>query len=145
EVGLDASPDVLIADWMLKNHIHGLHVSAVFRALHPRLSTVLITGFPSRDLLDESDRHGIPRLPEKPFARSDPEDAVTSALAGPAAATELGPAIAALALDPAGRIQFASERARQLCAAAGLPARPTRLAELIEGDGAALLVASETD
>jgi DNA-binding NtrC family response regulator len=145
EVGLDASPDVLIADWMLKNHIHGLHVSSVFRALHPRLNTVLITGFPSRDLLEESDRHGIARLLEKPFDLADLEDAVASALARPGGSTELGPAIAALALNPMGEIQFASERARQLCAAAGLPVQPGRLAELIDGDGLALLEAAETD
>ena len=42
EAGFDAEPDVLIADWMLKDHIHGLHVSEVFRALNPELSTILI-------------------------------------------------------------------------------------------------------
>lgn len=147
EVGLDASPDVLIADWMLKNHIHGLHVSAVFRALHPRLNTVLITGFPSRDLLEESDRHGVARLLEKPFDLSDLDEAVTSALTKPGAASEVGPAIAALAIDPTGAIQFVSERARQLCAAAGLPPRPGRLAELFDGDGdgSALVEAAEAD
>jgi DNA-binding NtrC family response regulator len=79
EVGLDTSPDVLVADWMLKNHIHGLHVSAVFRALHPNLNTILITGFPSRDLLEESDRCGISRLLEKPFDLRDFDEAVSNA------------------------------------------------------------------
>lgn len=145
EVGLDAAPDVLVADWMLKNHIHGLHVSAVFRALHPRLNTILITGFPSRDLLEESDRHGIARLLEKPFDLADLHEAVASALVQSADATELGPTIAAVALSPSGEIQFASERARQLFAAVGLAESPMRFAEIVEGGTTGQIEAAESD
>ncbi len=81
EAGFDAAPDLLIADWMLKSHIHGLHVSEVFRALNPRLHTILITGFPSRDLLEESDRCGVSHLLEKPFELWELQDAVDRALA----------------------------------------------------------------
>ena len=80
EAGFAAAPDVLVADWMLKNHIHGLHVSEVFRALHPKLSTILITGFPSRDLVEESDRCGVSRLLEKPFDLSELHGALEMAL-----------------------------------------------------------------
>ena len=80
EIGFDTKPDVLIADWMLKDHIHGLHVSEVFRALHPGLNTILITGFPSQDLLEESDRCGVSRLLEKPFDLQELQDAVRFAL-----------------------------------------------------------------
>ena len=145
EIGFDASPDVLVADWMLKNHIHGLHVSAVFRALHPRLNTVLITGFPSRDLLEESDRCGITRLLEKPFDLRDLDEAVSSALAHPNEGPELGPAIAAVAVDSAGAIQFSSERAQQIFAAAHLPATPSRLADVFEGETLALVESAESD
>jgi two-component system response regulator (stage 0 sporulation protein F) len=145
EVGFDASPDVLVADWMLKNHIHGLHVSAVFRALHPRLSTVLITGFPSRDLIEESDRVGIARLLEKPFDLRDLDEAVSNALAQPSGGTDLGPSIAAVAVDPTGVIQFASERAQQIFAAAQLPATPARLADLIEGGALSVVESAEAD
>jgi CheY-like chemotaxis protein len=145
EVGLDASPDVLVADWMLKNHIHGLHVSAVFRALHPRLNTILITGFPSQDLLEESDRHGIARLLEKPFDLADLDAAVANALIPIGDAADLGPTIAAIAVSPAGEIQFASERAHQLFATVGIAGKPVRLAEVIEGDVQALAEAAEAD
>lgn len=145
EAGLDAEPDVLIADWMLKNHIHGLHVSAVFRALIPGLNTVLITGFPSRDLLEESDRHGITRLLEKPFDLADLDAAVTNALTHSSDASELGPAIAAISVSPAGSVQFASARARELFEAAGLGGLPEGVADLLEGDGLALIESAERD
>lgn len=145
EVGLDASPDVLVADWMLKNHIHGLHVSAVFRALHPRLNTILITGFPSRDLLEESDRHGIARLLEKPFDLAELDEAVSSALAQSGDPAELGPTIAAVALSSSGEIQFASERARQIFAAAGLAEQPAAFADVVPGYTTAQLEGAESD
>jgi DNA-binding NtrC family response regulator len=145
EVGLDASPDVLVADWMLKNHIHGLHVSAVFRALHPNLNTILITGFPSRDLLEESDRCGISRLLEKPFDLRDFDEAVSNALAHPVDGTDLPPGIAAVAVDANGAIQFASLRAQQLFAVSKLGPSPTHLSELIDGDALAAIEASVGD
>lgn len=145
EVGLDASPDVLVADWMLKNHIHGLHVSAVFRALHPRLSTVLITGFPSRDLIEESDRCGISRLLEKPFDLQDLDDAVSNALARPSEGADLAAGIAAIAVDPTGGIQFSSVRAQQLFTASKLIALPQQLADVIDGDALASVEAAVAD
>ncbi len=139
EIGLDAAPDVLVADWMLKNHIHGMHVSAVFRAVHPNLNTILITGFPSRDLLEESDRCGIARLLEKPFDLQDLDEAVASALARPSDRADLSPGIAAIVVDAGGAIQFASSRARQLFEMSKLPPMPAQLADLIEGDALALV------
>ncbi len=145
EVGLDASPDVLVADWMLKNHIHGLHVSAVFRALHPNLNTILITGFPSRDLLEESDRCGISRLLEKPFDLQDLDAAVSSALARPADGADPSPGIAAIVVDASGTLQFASQRAQQLFAASKLTSNPVRLTDLIEGEALAAVEAAVSD
>ena len=145
EVGLDAKPDVLITDWMLKNHIHGLHVSEVFQALHPRLNTILITGFPSRDLLEESDRCGVSRLLEKPFELKDLEDAVRIAVSEPRCDEDLGTEIAAVAIGVEGEIQFASNHARELMLAARLVEDPARLDEIIEGDVIALLRAGERE
>lgn len=145
EVGFDASPDVLVADWMLKNHIHGLHVSAVFRALHPRLNTVLITGFPSRDLMEESDRCGISRLLEKPFDLRDLDEAMSNALSRPNEGPEVGQAIAAVAVDSGGAILFSSERAQQIFAAANVPPTPSRLAEVFEGEALALVESADSD
>ncbi len=143
EVGFDTRPDILITDWMLKNHIHGLHVSEVFQALHPRLNTILITGFPSRDLLEESDRCGVSRLLEKPFELKDLEDAVRDALSEPRDAEEFGAEIAALAIGMRGDIQFASNRARELMTSAGLPGEPQRFEDVIEDDALDLLRVAE--
>ena len=145
EAGFDTSPDVLIADWMLKNHIHGLHVSEVFRALHPHLNTILITGFPSRDLLEESDRCGVSQLLEKPFDLQELQTAISNAMMESPERPELGPPIAAIAVDPAGYLQFASPRASELFAAAGLPADADRLSLMIDGDAEATLGAGERD
>lgn len=144
EAGFDAAPDVLIADWMLKNHIHGLHVSEVFRALHPGLNTILITGFPSRDLLEESDRCGVARLLEKPFDLADLQEAVQGALTRPGdPATEAGAPIAAVAIASDGTLQYASPRANELL---GLDARsegPVDIDALIAGDARSLLARAE--
>lgn len=142
EAGFDVAPDVLIADWMLKNHIHGLHVSEVFRALHPRLNTILITGFPSRDLLEESDRCGVSRLLEKPFDLTDLHDAVEGALAR-VPTEETGPPIAAIAVASDGRIEFASDRANELIAASALPSDAAHLSEWIDADVVATLASAE--
>ena len=66
----------------------------------------MITGFPSKDLLSESDRCGVLQLLEKPFALEELKSAVTNAslaekspLAGSVSAT---PNTEAPALYPAG-------------------------------------------
>ena len=145
EVGFDARPDVLIADWMLKNHIHGLHVSEAFRALHPGLSTILITGFPSRDLLEESDRCGVTRLLEKPFELQDLQDAVDGALSHEALGEGDGPSVAAIAVGADGDLQFSSTGASELIEGAGLSPELGRLDRLIEGDALAQLGDAEQD
>lgn len=145
ESGFDTAPDVLIADWMLKNDIHGLHVSEVFRALHPQLSTILITGFPSRDLLEESDRCGVSRLLEKPFELRDLQSAVDCALNDETDRTDLGPPIAAIALAADGRVEFVSARAGEIIEQHGMSQEAGSIEELIEGDGLALLAAAEED
>lgn len=145
DAGFDAAPDVLIADWMLKNHIHGLHVSEVFQALHPGLNTILITGFPSRDLLEESDRCGVSRLLEKPFDLRDLHEAVASALVDTPAGEGLRPPIAAAAISEAGRVEFATQRTGELLAAAGIPIGDDRLDQIVAGDAREILERAEGD
>jgi DNA-binding NtrC family response regulator len=145
EVGFDTKPDVLVADWMLKNHIHGLHVSEVFRALHPELNTILITGFPSRDLLEESDRCGISRLLEKPFDLQDLQDAVESALSQSSERREFDAPIAAVAVGTEGELQFTSHRADELMREAQVPGNAKFLSDVINGDSQVHLKMAETD
>ncbi len=130
EAGFAAAPDVLVTDWMLKNHIHGLHVSEVFRALHPKLRTILITGFPSRDLFEESARCGVSRLLEKPFDLSELHGALEMALAedGPLKPSST---IAAMAVGSQGEIQFASDSAKGFFKAAGISENTPTVAKAI--------------
>ena len=111
---ISASPDVLVADWMLKNHMHGLHVSEAMKAVNPDLHTILITGFPSRDLLLESDRCGVLQLLEKPFDLQALEDAIRRAEQTPADSVRRSEPVAVFEIDAAGRIEFANRCARNL-------------------------------
>ncbi len=113
--GISANPDVLVTDWMLKNHLHGLHVCEALKAIHPALSTILITGFPSKDLICESERCGVTQVLEKPFDLGDFKQAVRDASS---AARDLVPTkpLAVVEIDPDGKFQFVSEGARQLFA-----------------------------
>ena len=156
EAGIGFNPDVLVADWMLKNHIHGLHVSQIFRALHPRLNTILITGFPSRDLLEESGRSGVMRLLEKPFdltelQRAVRDAALLGATASPPASESEDDAlsvyqnapVAAIAVNAAGGIEFVSERARELFAESPLGRDPETLQELLGPTGVERVIEAE--
>ncbi len=146
EAGFGASPDVLVADWMLKNHIHGLHVSEVFRALHPKLNTILITGFPSRDLFEASDRCGVTRLLEKPFDLRDLQEAVRLAATGTPLPSDAGPPIAAMAVSPEGEIVFASDRAGELLESLELAREgPVRLEALIGAEALERVGLAESD
>ncbi len=113
DLGLAACPEVLVTDWMLKNHIHGLHVAEALKAVNPALHTILITGFPSKDLLSESDRCGVLQLLEKPFDLRELQAAVLRA-----SETKLKPGraqpIAVVEADLDGTIRFVSQRAREI-------------------------------
>ena len=124
EVGLDASPDVLVADWMLKNHIHGLHVSAVFRALHPQPEH-----HPDHRLPLPRSARGVGSLRDRASAREAlrPAGSRRGRLERARAPEPREPisrrGSQPIAVDPSGRIQFASLRAQQLFAASKLASR----------------------
>ena len=66
-VGLAQGPDVLVADWMLRHSVHGLHVAEALRVADPALHTVVVTGFPASDVTVDLERVGILEVLEKPF------------------------------------------------------------------------------
>ena len=68
DLGARYRPDVLVADWMLRNSIHGLHVSQVLRTIRPEAQTILITGFASQHLKAEAKRFRVYDFIEKPFS-----------------------------------------------------------------------------
>lgn len=74
-------PELLVADWMLRDQVHGLQVQEALRLLNPDLRSVLITGFPSEDLaLAARERPGLVVL-AKPFGFEQLAAAVEEALA----------------------------------------------------------------
>ena len=131
--GLAHSPSVLIADWMLKNHFHGLHVSEALKSVNPSLHTILITSFPSADLLAESDRCGVLQLLEKPFQLKHLQEAVDNALDAKSVSDPVR-ALAVVEANAEGEICFASPKARHLFEQAGLVDVPARIDELFPED-----------
>ena len=47
EIGKEFAPQVILADWMLKDHVHGLQVAETLREHRPELQILLMTGFPA--------------------------------------------------------------------------------------------------
>lgn len=120
ETGARFRPTVLVVDWMLKNHLHGLHVAAALRAVQPETAVILITGFPSRDLKSAAERAGVFRFVEKPFELESIRAAVDeAALSGGARTPGQLPGLLDVRLD--GRILHANSAARALLREAGLP------------------------
>lgn len=130
--GLRASPDFLVADWMLRSGIHGLQVSDVLRGVSPSLRTILITGFPSRDLQSESERRGVAKLLEKPFDLEALQDALERASERPARERERP--VAVIEVEEDGAIAFASVGARALLAATGAGSDAGRMQDLLGRD-----------
>ncbi|MFN8392557.1 MAG: response regulator [Bdellovibrionota bacterium] len=83
DIGSFVRPDVLVTDWMLKDHVHGLAVSEALRLVYPSLQTVLITGFASQDLRVDARVADVFEFLEKPFPMEDIEQAVRNALVSP--------------------------------------------------------------
>ncbi len=116
-LGLAHRPDVLVADWMLRHSVHGLHVAEALRAADPALHTVLVTGFPDSDLTMDRTRVGIVDLLEKPFDMEDLGNAVARAVEAPEGKEEEG--VAVFVLDGQGAIKAANRAGGRLRAAAG--------------------------
>jgi len=72
-------PDIIIADWMLRGQLDGLHVANSMRALYPALQTILITGYPSRELRARAKASRVFSFIEKPFSVAKVADEVRRA------------------------------------------------------------------
>ncbi len=117
--GLDLAtryrPDVLVTDWMLKNHIHGLHLVNVTRSVLPDTRAILITGFPSSDLVEDAAEARVLDFIEKPFDLTQIRRAVHQ-VAGASMLPADRPVLAMLEVDAAGAILYANDHARELLA-----------------------------
>jgi DNA-binding response OmpR family regulator len=80
ELGLAHCPDVVIADWMLKHHLHGGDVCGWIRAACPHVKTIFMTGY--LDKVPQVDRWSahMETIIEKPFHKERLLEAVNRAL-----------------------------------------------------------------
>jgi DNA-binding NtrC family response regulator len=115
EVGTRFRPDVLVVDWMLKDEMHGLHVTRALRVARAEIQAILITGFPSPELQAEAEDADIFAFMQKPFDLDRMVEVVGRAARGPASkATEIP--IGLIEIDSEGNIVHANAVARKLFA-----------------------------
>lgn len=121
-------PEVVVTDWMLADHIHGVHVAQVLQAVLPGVQVILITGFPSDDLEADVEKAGLIDFIEKPFDL----DRIRSAVRKAAATTaEESPVILPmLEVDADGSIRFANSAAREILAETQAGAEAATLADV---------------
>jgi DNA-binding response OmpR family regulator len=81
DFGREWLPRVLVADWMLASPLDGLKVSEAVRAANPQLQTILITGYPSRELKALAEKARVHSFIEKPFSLAEVAAAVRQAAA----------------------------------------------------------------
>ncbi len=127
--GVRFRPDVLVADWLLRDRIHGLQVARVLQAVDPRMQTILITGFASADLKQEARAAGVFEFVEKPFELHQMVDIIESASTNKAR-RRASPQFAVLEVDSRGVIVNANDKARDLFGSASAGRNARRLDEL---------------
>jgi len=106
--GLRRRPTVLVADWMLQNRLHGLHVARALQLVDAGIQTILMTGYPSQDLCAAAEACGSCEVLEKPFRLATFHAAIERALSAPRPdpAEPCDHAVGILELDGRGRITF---------------------------------------
>jgi len=138
--GVRFRPHVLVTDWMLRDHIHGLRVSNVLRAVDPTMQAIVITGFPSSDLQRDARHSGVFRFIEKPFELDEMVEAVNTA-----ASTKHTGAMALFGLvevDSRGHIVNTNCKSRDMMSRTRPGADAERLEELLGNDAIRHLVES---
>ena len=129
DIGTRFRPDVIVVDWMLKHHVHGLHVVDALRTVCPNLQAILVTGFASDDLRVDAGSKQIIRFIEKPFDRDEIRKAVQQAINADPIETKVHvPAV--IEIDVDGKILFANQRARELFTATHAGRNTSNLNEL---------------
>jgi DNA-binding response OmpR family regulator len=137
ERGLRLLPSVLVSDWMLRNHVHGLHVADALRAVDGGLPAILMTGFPSRDLRSQARELRIVDFLEKPFELSELVAAVERAgAARRRARSRVGFGVIVTRGD---LCVHSSERARALLASTPAGRAPAQVGEIFGRDDLAAL------
>ncbi len=132
--GINFKPHVLINDWILGTRVHGIHVAQVLRMVCGRVKTLLISGYPSSDLVDSAGSWGIFRFLTKPTAPSALLDGIAAALESPDEETAVTPA-ALLKIGKEGLVSGFNDEGARLLLDAGLnaPLPLERLGSLPDG------------
>jgi len=139
--GLRRRPAVLVADWMLQNRFHGLHVARALQLVDPEIQTVLMTGYPSRDLHEAIKECGSCELLAKPFRLAAFHAAVERALNAPrpAARERDDSAVGILEVDERGRVWFENRAAAEILGRVRRAGDPPSLYQLFHRHDAAAL------
>ncbi len=80
QIATEFAPDVLLADWMLKDRLHGLDIGLALRAADSNLPILLMTGYASTELRERANEAGVFRFLEKPFGLEEVASAVADAI-----------------------------------------------------------------
>ncbi len=113
EIGIFERPDILVTDWMLSDHIHGLNVVDALRSVQPNIQPIVMTGFASEDLRKKASRMEIFEFIEKPFDIAELKSIVERAAESPKKPAQT-PQIAIVETDLNGKILYATPDAKQL-------------------------------
>ena len=119
----------LVTDWMLKNHVHGLHVARALRAVTPQVRALLVTGFASNHLRAEANQTQVDDFIEKPFGL----ERLRSAVRGAGLRRKTAPGqctLAVMEVDGEGSIVFRNAGARELLAETRAGQEAASLAEV---------------
>jgi CheY-like chemotaxis protein len=123
-------PDVLITDWMLENHIHGLSVAEALRVVRPSTKVILMTGYASGDLRNEAQQNKVAAFLEKPFPLAGMRSAVERVSEMPPSPDPSLP-IGFFEVGTDGRILYRNEGAEQIIWAGGAEV-PQRFLDLFD-------------
>jgi DNA-binding NtrC family response regulator len=130
-LGARYHPDVLITDWMLRNHVDGLCVAQTLQSVLPDMRTIVITGFASADLRAQATAMRSVDFVEKPFGLQRLRHAVQRA-ERTARSAEVR-ALALLEVGPAGEVYHANRAAWLLLQQTDAGPTATLLSDVVRG------------
>ncbi len=132
-LGLCFHPHLLITDWMLKEQLHGLHISKALSSINRELNTILVTGYSSADLESDANRAGIFRLLPKPFEAHELLQHLTEAAYRRSRRSEI---FGLIHRDADGKIQWLNHKAARII---GPISRHLRITELLASHNTSIL------
>ena len=130
DIGAGFRPDVLVADWVLVDQIHGIQVAETLRLLTPDLPLLLMSGFASADLEFEARQIEVFQLIEKPFSLERMIRAGGAAAASDHKTLRSKP-VGIIEIDRRGEIAYVSPRACDFLSETVGSDRPRHISELL--------------